>query len=133
MSQRYHDLLLRVYLEDVDNYGIVYHPKYLQYLERARIEYLRQSGCDLPTLKQQGFSLVIQSAEIHFVKPAFNDNELLIQSYIDRLGHASIRFSQRVMLANDPDYQICKAQIKIACVDQDFKLCPLPQLLQEIA
>ncbi len=128
-----HQLALRVYLEDVDQYGIVYHPKYLHYFERARIEFLREHGCELPALSELGYSLVIQKAELRYLKPAYYDNELLIRSHIVRFGHASLLYSQQIVLQHDFDYEICQAKIKIACVDKAFIPCPLPDLLKEIA
>src|ERR1700744_2222000 len=77
-----HVLIVRVYSEDTDFTGIVYHANYLRYMERGRTNYLRLIGADHRALfeaaekEAPGFAFVVRSMDIHFNKPAHMDDVL---------------------------------------------------------
>ena len=65
-----HSLNLRIYTEDVDFYGRVYHANYLKFFERARTEMLRELGFDLSQLAQKNYLFAVHSAVIQYLQPA---------------------------------------------------------------
>ncbi len=108
-------LPVRVYYEDTDAGGVVFHANYLNFLERARTEYLRSRKVlqsDL-TNKQQ-LIFVIRSISIEYLKSAKLDDLLYVSSEITQLKKASLLFEQNI---NRDDDLLCKAQVSVVCVD----------------
>jgi acyl-CoA thioester hydrolase len=121
---------LRVYYEDTDAGGVVYHSQYLNFMERARTEWLRHFGYAQTWLKNElGVIFVVTRAEVDFKKPAYFDDLLEIQCQPTKLGFSSIVFSQ--LIVRDGQVLI-DASIKIACVDaKTFKPVTIPRLIKE--
>ena len=104
---------VRVYYEDTDAGGVVYHSKYINFFERARTEWLRQLGFELDELAdQQQLLFVVKSVSCDYRKPALFNNELFVSAEIRELGKTSITFVQKVMRkqkdgrGNAEDYEV---------------------------
>ena len=125
----------RVYWEDTDAGGVVYHARYLHFLERARSEWLRASGIGQQRLsEQEGIVFVVHRMELAFNAPARLDDLLSATVAIEDLRSAS--FSVRQQLLREPEPKaLVEAKVRIACLDaQKFRPRPIPNhLLQEIA
>lgn len=107
---------LRVYYEDTDAAGIVYHANYLKYMERARTEWLRAAGFEQDELAARfGIGFVVRSAEVEFLLPARFNVELTATLSVVRLGRASVDFRQTIVDATGR--LICLAAIRVGCVD----------------
>jgi len=89
-------LPVRVYYQDTDAGGVVFHGAYLDFLERARTEFLRSLGFDVGRLAADGVLFVLHRVEIDFLKPAVLDEALTITAAIGRLGRTSAQFLQTV-------------------------------------
>ena len=106
---------IRVYYEDTDAGGIVYHSQYLNFMERARTEWLRSMGFHQDRLTQEeGILFVVCSISIDYRKPAFFDQLLDIQTVLDNTKATSLIFKQSVI--NGSEQTICQATVKIACI-----------------
>ena len=93
---------VRVYYEDTDAGGIVYHANYLRYAERARTEMLRMAGIDLNRLKEeQGLIFVVYRGEIAYHRPARFDDRLLVVSTMGELGGATVVIDQAIWRLDD--------------------------------
>src|ERR1700758_1834687 len=98
-----HVLTVRVYYEDTDFSGIVYHANYLRYMERGRTNYLRLIGADHRALfeatekEAPGFAFVVRSMTLEFLKPARMDDVLDIITEPEEVKGASTMLLQRVM------------------------------------
>src|ERR1041384_6036468 len=96
-----HTLAVRVYYEDTDFSGIVYHASYLRFMERGRTNYLRLIGADHRALfeateqEAPGFAFVVRSMAIDFLKPARMDDVLDIVTAPEDVKGASITLLQR--------------------------------------
>lgn len=127
------DWPVRVYYEDTDAGGVVYHSQYLNFLERARTEWLRHLGYEQTTLRDElQIVIVVHSLDIQFKKPArFNDYLTVNLSILD-LGRSSIQFAQKI-LRNDET--LIEAKVRVACVNTDtFKPTGIPApILQAIS
>ncbi len=140
----------RVYYEDTDSGGVVYHSKYLNYMERARTEWLRSKGLELDQLhKQQGIMFVVRSVKVEFKHPARFNQLLEISLGLLNIGKASMVFEQKIKVISDqhakietadqinqnPEKLLVSAEVKIACVDVDsFKPTSIPEvILKEIS
>jgi len=78
---------IRVYYEDTDSGGVVYHANYLNYMERARTEWLRNLGFEQDILLQQyGLIFAVRAIDIDYIKPAQFNNELSCRDYCREIG-----------------------------------------------
>jgi acyl-CoA thioester hydrolase len=114
-----HVMPVRVYYEDTDFSGIVYHANYLRYLERGRSNYLRLLGADQRDLFEEaqaeapGFAFVVRSMTIDFLKPARMDDVLEVVTAYEEIKGASITLSQRILRA---DELLIDADVRVAFV-----------------
>jgi acyl-CoA thioester hydrolase len=98
-----HTMAVRVYYEDTDFSGVVYHASYLRFMERGRTNYLRLLGADQRALFEEaeqeapGFSFVVRSMQIDFRRPARMDDLLEIVTTPSQVKGASIVLHQRVL------------------------------------
>jgi acyl-CoA thioester hydrolase len=109
------DWPVRVYYEDTDAGGVVYHASYVCYLERARTEWLRSCGYSQARLKQED-SLVftVVGMTLDFLKPARLDDLLCVRSRAQVTGGASVQFEQRILRDS---VTLVAATVKVACID----------------
>ena len=122
---------VRVYYENTDAGGVVYHAQYLNFMERARTEWLRILGFEHTTLMQAyGCVFVVHSMQIQFKKSAKLDDLLTITSQIAKIGHSSVEFLQTIQLNKQT---LVDAQLKLACVDAlTFKPIAVPPAVKYI-
>lgn len=110
-----HALPLRVYYEDTDAAGIVYHASYLRFAERARTEFLRLAGIDQrPLVAAEGLAFAVRRAEIDYRWPALLDDRLEVRSRLVRLGAASVEIEQRIVRERQT---LVTIMVKVACVE----------------
>jgi acyl-CoA thioester hydrolase len=114
-----------VYWEDTDAGGVVYHARYLHFFERARTEWLRDTGIFQSDLRQeQDVILVVKDAYLDILRPARIDDALSATVSTGALGRASFRVRQELWRGSDC---LSRADIKIACLKAStFKPCGLP-------
>jgi len=91
-----YDYHTRVYYRDVDQMGIVYYTRYLEYFEAARTELLRSIGLDVLTVEKMGYFLPVISCHCDYKKPAKFDNELSIITKIYELPRSSMKIDYEV-------------------------------------
>ena len=116
---------VRVYYEDTDAGGIVYHARYLYFLERARTEWLRSLGFNQSTLKQQNTIFVVRDMGLKFVQPAQLDDELAVTVNVTQFKKASIKVVQTILCQGKTMLQ---ADVTIACLNAStFKPQAMPQ------
>jgi 4-hydroxybenzoyl-CoA thioesterase len=115
-------LPVRVYIEDTDAGGIVYYVNYLKFMERARTEFLRDLGFKQYLLAQENFQFVVRDCQIRYRKPAVIDDQLSVTVTLEKLGRASMDFTQTVERDGEC---LCQALVRVACVSAD-SLSPVP-------
>ena len=123
---------IRVYWEDTDAGGVVYHASYVRFLERARSEWLRSLGIGQQTLReQQGVVFAVRGMQLDFLAPARLDDALSVLVGVSSLGRASLVFEQRIV--GDADARVLlTATVKVACLSApDFRPRPLPDGMRE--
>jgi acyl-CoA thioester hydrolase len=127
-----HVMSVRVYYEDTDFSGIVYHANYLRFMERGRTNHLRLLGADHRALfeaaqrEAPGFAFVVRSMTIEFLKPARMDDVLEIVTKPEEVKGASITLHQRVMR---DDELLIEAHVRVAFVSGG-RARPIPQALR---
>lgn len=119
---------VRVYYEDTDVSGVVYHANYLRWFERCRTEWLRSLGYSQEALKNTlNVAFTLSEALVKYRVPARLDDELLIRLQIAHAGRVSIRFSQQVCRVGD-DIVLAEGEFRVASVSMaDFKPCAVPE------
>ena len=124
---------VRVYYEDTDAGGLVYHANYLRFFERARTEWLRALGYEQDLLREEEDLLfVARRADIRFQHPARFNDALLVSAAIVSHGGASIDFAQDIRRQADGQL-CCSATFNIAAISaarQRPKRIPPPLLAQ---
>lgn len=120
---------VRVYYEDTDSGGVVYHSNYLKYMERARTEWLRALGLSQQRLhSSEGVVFAVTRMNIRFLKPARIDDRLEVCARITRCGGASLVFEQSILAESGET--ICHADVEVACLDaRTFRPARLPASL----
>lgn len=121
---------VRVYYEDTDAGGVVYHSNYLNYMERARTECLRSTGFSQAMLdKELGVVFVVASVNINFLAPARFDDMLDVNSRILQVGGSKFEFEQSII--NSAGNLLCTANINIVCVDSStFRPKRIPEQIK---
>jgi len=127
-----HVLTVRVYYEDTDFTGIVYHANYLRYMERGRTNYLRLIGADHRALfeaaekEAPGFAFVVRSMNIDFLKPARMDDVLDIVTEPEVVKGASTTVRQRIMRGEE---LLVEARVRVAFISGG-RARPIPKPLR---
>ena len=121
---------VRVYFENTDAGGVVYHAEYLKFLERARTEWLRHLGFDHQGLaRNHRVSLVVTSLSIDFTKAARLDDNVSVSVHLESLGKVRCVFAQEI---RRDDEVLAKARVTVACVTGDnFKPAEIPAGLRK--
>ena len=107
-----HRFPVRVYYEDTDFSGVVYHASYLRFMERGRTEMLRALGIEQAGLD---FGFAVRAMQIDYLKPARMDDELTIETTTRSIGGATLDLDQRVLRGDDV---LVTASVRIACIAQ---------------
>ena len=120
---------VRVYYEDTDAGGVVYHSNYLNFMERARTEWLRHLGFEQTYLKDVlNVIFVVHSMQIQFKKPAKFNDLLIVSCEVSKIGRGSFEFLQKISVKQQT---LIEAQVKIACVDAlSFKPTAIPEKIR---
>lgn len=109
-----HVLPARVYWEDTDASGIVYHANYLRFFERGRSDSLRLLGLGQRALFEEGLAFVVRSLTLDFRKPARLDDALEIRSSVAELSGASLIMHQRLLRERE---ELVTADVRLACIE----------------
>lgn len=95
-------LQVRVYVEDTDMGGVVYHARYLHFFERARTEWLLARGIGQKRLREEEeLIFVVTDMNIRFLQPARMDDDLLVSAAVSDVGRARFRFDQDIRRVGD--------------------------------
>lgn len=115
MSAPVHRLSVRVYYEDTDFSGVVYHASYLRFMERGRTELIRDLGLTQRDLFDEGAALAfaVRAMQIDFIRPALMDDLLTIETTPVALRGASMDVAQRVLRGEEA---LVTATVKVVCV-----------------
>jgi acyl-CoA thioester hydrolase len=122
-----HELRQRVYFEDTDFSGRVYHARYLHFMERGRSDYLRLLGLHHRELAERGLAFAVRRMEIDFLKPASIDDVLTIESGPIEIGGARIVLQQNV--AREAEV-LATARVTVALIGRDGRAKRLPPAIR---
>jgi len=128
-----HRLPVRVYYEDTDFTGVVYHANYLKFMERGRTDALRCAGvghADILKLDPP-LGFVVRQMMLDFIKPARIDDALVVETRFVQARGARLVIGQRIVCG---EAELLTADVQAACIDLDGRPRRLPtQMLSQIA
>jgi acyl-CoA thioester hydrolase len=119
---------VRIYYEDTDAGGVVYHANYLGYLERGRTEFLRERGVSVRELADAGSIFPVVRVEINYRAPAVLDDLLTIETGLVESGKTSFTLQQRIVRRRD-EVLLVDALVTLVCVRPGMKAKRLPEAL----
>jgi len=126
-----YSLPIRVYFQDTDAGGVVFHASYVNFLERARTEWMRER-CGFSNgglMKAFGVVFVVRSLKLDYLKPALLDDLLSVTVQIKEAGRSRVIFVQNVMRGEE---LLVETEIHMVCVSMSsFKPVSVPQLLRD--
>jgi len=124
-----HRLAVRVYYEDTDASGVVYHANYLKFLERGRTEWLRTLGLDHAALlgAKEPLAFAVRRLTIAFERPARIDDLLTVETRLKAASGARLNLEQRIL---KQDEIMIEAEIEIVCMSANGRPRRLPSVLQ---
>ena len=129
-----HIMSVRVYYEDTDFSGIVYHANYLRFMERGRTNHLRMMGAEQHALfaeaqaETPGFAFVVRSMHLDYLKPARMDDILDVVTWPLAVKGASITLAQEVRRGEEV---LVKAQVRVAFISEG-RAQPIPKALRTL-
>jgi len=124
-------LPVRVYFQDTDAGGVVYHANYVNFLERARTEWLREcyGYSNTGLMREFGIVFVVRSLKLDYLKPALLDDLLAVSVQLKDVGRSRVALCQNVLRDED---LLVEAEIHLVCVTTDnFKPVSVPEVLRE--
>jgi acyl-CoA thioester hydrolase len=120
---------VRIYWEDTDAGGVVYHAQYLAFLERARSEWMRAQGYGQEQLRQKHDLLfAVRAMQLDFLKPARLDDALAVTATLRECRRASVIFAQEIRRG---DQRLLTATVRVAALGTDFRPTAIPQSLYD--
>ncbi len=122
------DWPVQVYYEDTDAGGVVYHSQYLNFMERARTEFLRHVGFVQTALKDDlGILFVVRDIQIRFKKPAKFDDALNVKTKLMNVGRSLLEFEQNIYRG---DEHLIAATVEVVCIGaESFKPSSIPEVM----
>ncbi len=122
-------LPVRVYYEDTDSGGVVYHASYVRFMERARTEWLRAFGyTGLGMMREFGMLFVVRSLKVDYLRPAVLDDMLHVSAEIREVGRSRMTLRQQV---RRQDELLAEGEVHLVCVTRDgFKPVAIPEILK---
>jgi acyl-CoA thioester hydrolase len=112
-----HHYFVRVYFEDTDAGGVVYHANYLRFAERARTEAMRDIGAPHAEMTSQaGLIFMVRRVKLDYLAPARVDDLLLVTTELQAVGAASVKIRQTFKLADASDALLAILEVQLACV-----------------
>ena len=122
---------VRIYYEDTDSGGVVYHANYIKYMERARTEYFRSHGFLVAELADSGYVFPVVRLEIDFKSPALHDDLLSVITCPTRIGGSSVTFSQKIIRQSDGRL-LTDGVVTLACISPALKARQIPVEIRQM-
>ncbi|MCT4557903.1 MAG: tol-pal system-associated acyl-CoA thioesterase [Pelagimonas sp.] len=122
-----HSYPIRVYYEDTDMAGIVYHANYLKYIERARSDWVAQQGLDQLAMRDEGIVFVVRRIECDYLAPARFDDRLEVRTTVKAVTGVRLIMTQEVLRNAEP---LFRAEVTAVCATTEGQPARLPEKLR---
>ncbi|MBJ6987955.1 MULTISPECIES: tol-pal system-associated acyl-CoA thioesterase [unclassified Devosia] len=125
-----HSFPVRIYYEDTDFSGNVYHAAYLKFFERARTEFLRENGIHHSELAAQGIAFAVRSMQLEFIGAAHIDDLLSVSTQVVAATGARLKLEQKIFC---DDTLLTTAQLDVVAIKTSGGPARLPAVLRALA
>lgn len=124
------ELTVRVYYQDTDAGGVAYHANYVNFMERARTEWLRTFGySNAGLMKELGVMFVVRSLRVDYLKPALLDDLLSVTAQIKEIGRSRLTLKQTIRRG---EQLLTEGEVHLVCVAvETFKPVSVPEILRK--
>ena len=123
---KHKDFSIKIYVEDTDFQGFVYHANYIKFFERSRSDFLSSNNISQEILRKNNLGFVIKRIEIDYLFPAKLGDILVVKSSVEKKSNARMIFNQKIILKKDKT-PICKGLVEVCLINIDTKKPkPLP-------
>ena len=122
----------KVYYEDTDCMGVVYHANYLRYLERARSDYIEDRLSSVANYHNRGYYFMVHKIEIVFHAPAKLGDNIVVRTWIEKTTRFRVVARQIITREGEPKDYLVTATVTLVGVDTDGELIPIPQEVQDL-
>ncbi len=121
---------VRVYFQDTDAGGVVYHASYVNFMERSRTEWLRTFGySNAGLMKELGVMFVVRSIKLDYLKPALLDDMVNVTARVKEIGRSRLTMLQSVLRGEEV---LTEGEVHLVCVDaKTFKPVSVPDVLRK--
>ncbi|MDO8207464.1 MAG: tol-pal system-associated acyl-CoA thioesterase [Gallionella sp.] len=121
---------VRVYFQDTDAGGVVYHASYVNFMERARTEWLRSHGySNAGLMKEFGVMFVVRTMKLDYLRPALLDDMLNVTAQVMEIGRSRLTLQQSV---KREDELLTTGEVHLVCVSREtFKPVRVPEALSD--
>ncbi|CUH78200.1 tol-pal system-associated acyl-CoA thioesterase [Tropicibacter naphthalenivorans] len=119
---------VRVYYEDTDMAGIVYHANYLKFIERARSEWVKEQGLDQNAMREEGIVFVVRKIDCDYLAPAKYDDELEVRTQVKSMTGVRLIMTQEVLRGEEI---LFRAEVTAVCATMDGHPSRLPAKLRQ--
>lgn len=122
---------VRVYFQDTDAGGVTYHASYINFMERARTEWLRELGYShMDMMRELGVMFVVRSIKLDYLKPALLDDLLAVSAQVREIGRSRVTLVQRILRGEE---LLTEGEVHLVCVTSDgFKPVSVPDVLRKL-
>ena len=124
-----HEVKLRVRYADTDTMRVVYYANYLVWFETGRVELLRSLGLIYRDVEKKGFFIPVVEAHANYRAPARFDDELIVRTWISKVGRTSIRFENEIYKLPDREF-ICSGYTVHVFLGRNGKPTPIPKKIR---
>lgn len=122
---------IRIYYEDTDAAGVVYHANYVKYLERARTEYFRTHGFSVAKLAEEGCIFPVLHLDLYFKSPARHDDLLTVETKPVSVSGASFTLGQKIIRSDDGKL-LLDGLVTLACVNCGLRARRVPLAVRQL-
>ena len=113
---KHKDFFLKIYIEDTDFQGFVYHANYIKFFERARSDFLSNNNVSQEQHRNDGFVFVVKKIEIDYLTTSKLGDTLIVQSSVYKKSNARMIFNQKII--NQIDNKIiCEGDVEICFIN----------------
>jgi acyl-CoA thioester hydrolase len=124
-------LEFRVRYSETDQMGVVYHPNYLTFFEMGRTEMLRRAGFAYRDIEARGLLMMVVKAEVKYKAPARYDDELVLETTVDRITMARIDHSYK-LFRKEPRQLLAEGATTLACVSRTGEIAAVPEEIRRL-
>jgi len=116
-----HLLEQTVYYADTDSYGVVWHGTYLRWMEQARVEFCRNLGIDLVSMKENDVVIPVTNINIRYKASAKLDNTVIIETQITKISPLTVTFNQ-IIKEKDTNKIFTNADVEVVAVNGEGRI-----------